>query len=54
MWHSFLLAGERLPLHFSTLLRVKAEQTLEHQSDLREHDMSDTLLRVILLGVRNA
>lgn len=34
------------------LVRVKAEQTLEHQSDLREHDRSDILLRVILLAVK--
>lgn len=29
-----------------------AEQILEHQMEIREHYVSDTLLRVILLGER--
>lgn len=44
------MAGERL--YSGALLRVKAEQTLKHQSDSRERVKSDTPLGVILLGVR--
>ncbi len=45
-----------LPLisHLGTLARVETEQTLEHQSDVREHDMSDTLLKVIIFADREA
>lgn len=52
MWLCLVFGREVTTISPQQLLRVEAEQILEHQMDVREHYMSDTLLRAILLGDR--
>lgn len=48
-WHC-LHSVEWTRPHFSTAPRGEVEQAVEHRGDAGGHDVSDTLLTVILLG----